>query len=68
MRWYAFSFKEIIIFEKLQVMNYKEIKKLKRRYFKDGYLLEWREVVPVYKRIIIMLLIISPFIIVWIFL
>lgn len=30
-------------------MNYTEIKKLKRRYFKDGYLLEWREVVPVYK-------------------
>jgi hypothetical protein len=49
-------------------MNYKEIKKLKRRYFKEGSLLEWREFVPVHKRIIIMLLIISPFIIVWIFL
>jgi hypothetical protein len=49
-------------------MNYKEIKKLKRRYFKEGYLLEWREVVPVYKRIIIIILSISPFIIVWIFL
>jgi hypothetical protein len=49
-------------------MNYKEIKKLKKRYFKEGSLLEWREVVPVYKRIIITLLIISPFIIVWILL
>jgi hypothetical protein len=32
-------------------MNYKGIKKLKRRYFKDAYFLEWREVVPIHRRI-----------------